>query len=73
MKAAVTELPAIELPVMLAGMGGVSHHPLIGAAPEAVGFGCPRELYPGQGVGNRRDVTLAGEIERLLRLSSDRS
>ncbi|MGZ8734873.1 MAG: NAD(P)H-dependent flavin oxidoreductase, partial [Acidimicrobiia bacterium] len=36
----LTELLQIEHPVMLAGMGGVSYHALVGAVSEAGGFGC---------------------------------
>jgi enoyl-[acyl-carrier protein] reductase II len=36
----LTEILGIEHPVMLAGMGGVSYHALVGAVSEAGGFGC---------------------------------
>jgi enoyl-[acyl-carrier protein] reductase II len=40
MRTRLTELLQIEHPVMLAGMGGVSYHRLVGAVSEAGGFGC---------------------------------
>src|SRR5436190_8508265 len=40
MRTALTELLEIGHPVMLAGMGGVSYHRLVGAVSEAGGFGC---------------------------------
>ena len=40
MRTALTDLLEIEHPVMLAGMGGVSYHRLVGAVSEAGGFGC---------------------------------
>ena len=40
MRTRVTELLAVEHPVMLAGMGGVSYHDLVAAVSEAGGFGC---------------------------------
>jgi enoyl-[acyl-carrier protein] reductase II len=36
----LTDTLQIERPVMLAGMGGVSYHDLVGAVSEAGGFGC---------------------------------
>ncbi len=39
-RTALTDLLEIEHPVMLAGMGGVSYHALVGAVSEAGGFGC---------------------------------
>jgi enoyl-[acyl-carrier protein] reductase II len=36
----LTDLLEVEHPVMLAGMGGVSYHALVGAVSEAGGFGC---------------------------------
>ena len=40
MKTRLTDVLGIEHPVMLAGMGGVSYHRLVGAVSEAGGFGC---------------------------------
>jgi enoyl-[acyl-carrier protein] reductase II len=40
MQTPLTDLLEIEFPVMLAGMGGVSYHALVGAVSEAGGFGC---------------------------------
>jgi enoyl-[acyl-carrier protein] reductase II len=40
MQTPLTDLLQIEHPVMLAGMGGVSYHALVGAVSEAGGFGC---------------------------------
>jgi enoyl-[acyl-carrier protein] reductase II len=40
MQTRLTEVLGIEHPVMLAGMGGVSYHQLVGAVSEAGGFGC---------------------------------
>jgi len=39
MQTRLTELLGIEHPVMLAGMGGVSYHPLAAAVSEAGGIG----------------------------------
>lgn len=36
----LTDVLEVEHPVMLAGMGGVSYHELVGAVSEAGGFGC---------------------------------
>jgi enoyl-[acyl-carrier protein] reductase II len=40
MQTPLTDLLGIEHPVMLAGMGGVSYHRLVGAVSDAGGFGC---------------------------------
>ncbi|HKY16020.1 MAG TPA: nitronate monooxygenase [Microthrixaceae bacterium] len=40
MQTRLTKLLAVEHPVMLAGMGGVSYHRLVAAVSEAGGFGC---------------------------------
>ncbi len=40
MKTRLTELLAIDVPVMLAGMGGVSYSALVSAVSRAGGFGC---------------------------------
>jgi enoyl-[acyl-carrier protein] reductase II len=40
MRTRLTDALAIEHPVMLAGMGGVSYHRLVAAVSEAGGFGC---------------------------------
>ena len=40
MQTRLTQVLGIEHPVMLAGMGGVSYHQLVGAVSEAGGFGC---------------------------------
>jgi len=40
MRTRLTEILAIEHPVMLAGMGGVSYHQVVTAVSEAGGFGC---------------------------------
>lgn len=39
MRTRLTELLDIELPIMLAGMGGVSYHELVAAVSEAGGIG----------------------------------
>jgi enoyl-[acyl-carrier protein] reductase II len=40
MRTRLTDILEIDHPVMLAGMGGVSYHPLVAAVSEAGGFGC---------------------------------
>jgi len=40
MRTRLTEMLDVEHPVMLAGMGGVSYHRIVGAVSEAGGFGC---------------------------------
>ncbi len=40
MKTRLTDLLGIDIPIMLAGMGGVSYSALVGAVSNAGGFGC---------------------------------
>jgi enoyl-[acyl-carrier protein] reductase II len=40
MRTRLTEMLDIELPIMLAGMGGVSYHRLVAAVSNAGGYGC---------------------------------
>lgn len=40
MRTRLTEMLDIELPIMLAGMGGVSYHQLVAAVSSAGGYGC---------------------------------
>ena len=58
MQTRLTELLEIEHPVMLAGMGGVSYHALVGAVSEAGGFGClgASTMQPGEIVTEIRAV-----------------
>jgi enoyl-[acyl-carrier protein] reductase II len=61
MRTRLTDALAIEHPVMLAGMGGVSYHRLVAAVSEAGGFGClgASTMSPDQLVDEIRAVKAA--------------
>jgi enoyl-[acyl-carrier protein] reductase II len=62
MRTRLTDLLQIEHPVMLAGMGGVSYHRLVGAVSEAGGFGC-------LGAGAMSSDEMVDEIRKVKELT----
>ena len=63
MRTRLTELLDIDVPVMLAGMGGVSYHSLVAAVSEAGGIGT-------LGASTMDMATLRSEIEAVKKLTS---